>query len=181
MYKNFRYTALIEKTEMTFFIQGSPDEKMIKELNRQGFPVISFEICDNDERVKIESEGLFSISYSDDCDGLRSFMLSGQGEGSTFEISFDHQNMAINVLMEGEFHMFDALQDNLDENSELLGDHSLYCSGICPRNMKEKEIKFPKDEYGMRIRCEAISGTYHDIKYFKSIAKITRKEIDVSW
>jgi hypothetical protein len=180
MYKNYRYTANIERVEMNFFIQGSPDEKMVKELGKLGFPVISFDICDNEDRIKIDSDGLFSISFGDDDDGLRSFMLSGKGEGSTFEISFDHKALAIKVLMEGEFHVFDALQDSLEENSELLGDHSIFCWGICPRNIKEKEIKFPKDEYGMRTRCEAISGTYHDIKYFKSKATITRKEIEFS-
>jgi hypothetical protein len=149
--------AVFPKTELKFYLfDEDVDAKMAKKLKKLGLPDITFEYSRDPTAMFPEIEqGLFITGDVE----TRAITLCEACDGAEASVNFDPSQNAILLTLEGRFFCGSQLDD---EDPSLAGSKFGLTPVIRVRNDKGKQIKKPKDEYGMSDPLEAlvVKGEY---------------------
>ena len=149
--------AIFPKTELKFYLfDEDVDEKMAKKLKKLGLPHITFEYP-VDSTAKFSEIGQ-SLFVSSDVE-TTAITLCEVCDGAEAVVNFDASQNAILVSLEGRFFCGSQLDD---EDTSLAGSKFGITPVIRVKNDKGKQIKKPKDEWGMSDPLEAlvVKGEY---------------------
>jgi hypothetical protein len=157
----------IEKFELEFFLfPDDIDDKIRKKLNNLGLPTLAIEWPDNDSnQVNEASAGVFEFGeYS-----RNGLSILEPTEDSKYVVTYNAVSHTVNVTLEGRYFCYnDAEVEGFSEGTNYLtGKTSGYVSGILLRDNKNKQIKTPKDAYGISGRLEAlaVNPEYNNLCY----------------
>lgn len=144
--------AVFPKTELKFYLfDEDVDDKMAKKLKKLGLPDITFEYpLDSTAQFSEIGQSLF---VSGDVE-TRAITLCEVCDGAQVIVNFDASQNSILVSLEGRFFCGSQL-DN--EDASFAGSKFGITPVIRVKNDKGKQIKKPKDEWGMSDPLEALA------------------------
>lgn len=159
--------AEIEKFELEFFLfPGDVDEKMKKKLLKLGLPIISIEWP---EDVTVEMINVDAGVYR-----FGEFPRSGLSileatKDSSQSIKFNPERNSVTLCLAGRYFCYnDAEVEGFSSGTSFLtGKTYGFITGILLTDHRNKQIKTPKDAYGISNRLEAlaVNPEYNDLCY----------------
>lgn len=157
----------IEKFELEFFLFPEDiDDKIKKKLYNLGLPTLQIEWPDNDcNQVTEVGAGVFEFGEY----ARNGISILEATEDSKCVVTYNAESQTVNVTLEGRYFCYnDAEVEGFSRGTNYLtGKTTGYVSGILLRDNKNKQIKTPKDAYGISSRLEAlaVNPEYNNLCY----------------
>jgi hypothetical protein len=154
--------ATVQKTNLKLFLFPSEINPSIeKKLSALGWPdlYLTFSL---DKGLKMEDLGDGKFKYIDGDFG-DTIPLTAPTERGSFLATYNPADHSIDYQFEGEFLVFGETDEESAETYKKI--KMGYISGLRIADAKGKNIKKPKDEYGMALPLEAtlLPGEYGDV------------------
>lgn len=167
--------AHVPKTKLTFHL--FPDEitsSIEKKLSQLGWPEFDLTFS-NDAKLQLEDlgDGRFKYKKGEFGDSLP---LSQPTKNASFFVTYDNLECTVTYEFEGEFLVYEYAEvDRADEYTQV---KTGYISAVKLVDAKGKNIKKPKNEYGMALplECTVLKGQYGDVYLAVEVKVISRDE-----
>ena len=144
----------VREAGLKFYLSNSEvDSKMVKKFEKLGFPDIWVDVpIKGANKISQNNNGFYELGESD-CEKI---MLVSPTSNGKYLIEYNENENCLILLLHGEFDAGNYFPDDLDWLQEADVKEG-YISSIRPTNDKGKEIRKPKDEWGISAPIEALS------------------------
>jgi len=172
----FSVYADISPIEMKFTIashhQSKIDTKIEKKLANLGMPSIWL-IYSDDKDLKIKSVGDGIIEYKGGSFG-DTFPISEGTVGSTFQCLYDNDKKILKISMGGKFLVWNSCDGDQLEIMKKIKYGYLRTIGL--KSKDNKDIKLPKNEFGITDRLTASIFDHGDDFYYEIGVRISAEK-----
>jgi hypothetical protein len=152
---SYTVKATFDSCELRFKLtnQDGIAPPLEKKLKTMGFP--NMWVTPSPKKANSSANGVVAVDASK-LDLSERVPVSRPGDGASFEVAYSPDDKSVTVRFNGTFECWTTDDVKCLENVECV-----FIEGITLQDAKGKDIKGPKDEYGMACRLEAnVTGSY---------------------